>query len=107
MQHFEAKKNFAVIVYRSALTWLPAILQVGLKRKKWSATPLKAEVKNSARSFSLFFGTLLESQTPKKDRCDTRRHLKFKVKEGKAKTFDARQPVPVDLLRWKPKINVL
>ena len=67
MQHFEVKKNFAVIVYRSALTWLAAIFKLGLKRKKWLATPLKADDENSTSSFSLFFiffSTLLESQTP-------------------------------------------
>ena len=34
MQHFEAKKNFAVIVYRSALTWIADILQLGFKMEK-------------------------------------------------------------------------
>ena len=37
------------------LTRPAAILQLGLKRKKWLATPLKADVENSTRSFSLFF----------------------------------------------------
>ena len=66
MQHFEAKKNFAVIVYRSTLTWIAAILQLGLERQKWLATPLKADVENSTRSSSLFFFSALrlESQTP-------------------------------------------
>lgn len=34
MQHFEAKKNFAIIVYGSELTWLADILQLGLKTEK-------------------------------------------------------------------------
>lgn len=91
MQHFEAKKNFAVIVYRSTLTWLAAILQLGLKRQKWLATPLKADVENSTRSSSLFFFFGHSASSRKLPRCDSRRRLKFRVQGAKAKTFDARQ----------------